>query len=140
MSGTSGLILTGIVSAVLGAPFLNFLLSLTRAKVDRNNVIVTGAGSTVTAMGQAVEALRAELEEVRDDLREARGELDQQASLHREQIAQIRAEHRQEVATINAGHRAQMVELRAQRDEQQQMIRRLEARLAGMPDPQGEPS
>jgi outer membrane murein-binding lipoprotein Lpp len=115
-------VLVAIIAVVLGAPFLNFLLSLTRAKVDRNNVIVTGAGSTVAAMGQAVEGLRKELEEVREDLHEARAELDQQAARHRQQIADMRREHRVEMA-----------DLRAQRDELAQMVKRLEARLGGAP-------
>ena len=118
MSPAGQNVLVAIIAVVLGAPFLNFVLSLTRAKVDRNNVIVTGAGSTVTAMGQAVEGLRKELEEVRDDLREARAELDEQAARHREQMVNLRRDHRIEMA-----------DLRAQRDQLAQMVKRLESRL-----------
>lgn len=121
MSPAGQNLLVAIIAVVLGAPFLNFLLSLTRAKVDRNNVIVTGAGSTVTAMGQAVEGLRKELEEVRDDLREARAELDEQA-----------ARHRQQIANLVRDHRVEMTDLRRQRDEMAVMVRRLEARLGGI--------
>lgn len=126
-------VLVYVVLAVLGTPVLSFLLSLTRAKVDKDNVVVTGAGSTVSAMNEAVKGLRGDLKEVRKDLNEARAELDQQDARHKQQLVQIRAEHRQEIATMNAAHRAQMVELRAQRDEAQQMIRRLEARLVAPP-------
>lgn len=118
MNGVGGNVLIAIISVVLGAPFLNFLLSLTRAKVDRNNVIVTGAGSTVTAMGQAVEALRRELEEVREDLSEARAELVTQSVNHQAQMARMRVEHK-----------AEMLDLREQRDSMRKMIRNLEARL-----------
>ena len=122
MSPAGQNVLVAIIAVVLGAPFLNFVLSLTRAKVDRNNVIVTGAGSTVTAMGQAVEGLRKELEEVREDLKEARVELDEQA-----------ARHRQQMANLQRDHRVEMADLRQQRDQLRDMVKRLEARLGGAP-------
>ena len=124
-------VLVYVVLAVLGTPVLSFLLSLTRAKVDKNNVIVTGASAAVNAISESMEDLRTDLQNVRADNRELREELDSQDTRHKAQIAQIRAEHRQEVASMNAAHRAQMAELRAQRDDLAAMVRRGQARRAG---------
>lgn len=129
MNGPGGNALVAIIAVVLGAPFLNFILNLTRAKVDRNNVIVTGAGSTVTAMGQAVEGLRKELEEVREDLTEARAEMEAKNRAHREELAEQDIRHRTQIMAIQRDHRVEMADLRAQRDTLQQMVRRLEERL-----------
>ena len=125
MNGVGGNVLIAIISVVLGAPFLNFILNLTRAKVDRNNVIVTGAGSTVTAMNEAVNGLRKELNAVREDLTDAQNQLDQQAEKHVAEIRRIRAEHRVE-----------MVELRAQRDDLARLVKRLEKELIVGPEEQ----
>lgn len=129
MNGPGGNALVAIIAVVLGAPFLNFILNLTRAKVDRNNVIVTGAGSTVTAMGQAVEGLRKELEEVREDLSEARAEMEAKNKAHRDELAELDIRHRTQIMAIQRDHRVEMADLRAQRDTLQQMVRRLEERL-----------
>ena len=124
-------VLVYVVLAVLGTPVLSFLLSLTRAKVDKNNVIVTGASAAVNAISESMEDLRTDLQNVRQDNRELREELETQDARHKAQIAQIRAEHRQEVASINVAHRAEMAELRAQRDDLAGIVRRAEARRAG---------
>ena len=106
-------VIIAVVAALLGAPFLNFLLSLTRNRADRDNVIATGAGTTVKAMQDAVTGLRNELNEVREDLASARRELDQQQQHHRTEIENIRAEHREEIKAIRAEHQRQMAELEA---------------------------
>lgn len=104
-------VIVAVVAAVLGAPFLNFLLNMTRARADKDSAIATGTGMTVKAMQEAIDGLRQELKDVRSDLREAREEIEAQEDKHRERIREIRAEHRREIAEIRAEHRREMSEL-----------------------------
>lgn len=122
---TSNNVLIAVVVGVLSAPFLNFLISLFRAKVDKNNIIVTGAGATVTSALEFAEDLREELATVKGELREEREARAKQEQRHFEEMAKVRAEHRAEIGQIRAEHRTEMVELRAQRDDMKRALRRV---------------
>lgn len=120
-------VVVAVIAAVLGAPFLNFLLSLARSRVDKDNVIAQGAGVTVAAMQEALMGLRGELNEVWEDLQETRQEQEEANSRHQGRLRELEERHRREMTALRSEHAQQIRDIK---QEYQRQIAELEARLA----------
>lgn len=110
-----------VVAALLSSPFLKFVLDWSRRRVDKDNIIVTGAGDAVEALNESLTGVRADLAEVRrdrdGDRTEFRKELDAQQSKHEREMAALKQSHLREMESLRLEHR--------------QEIRALEGRLNG---------
>lgn len=112
-------VVIALAGAILGAPFLNFVVTLIKRKPETANLIADGSSTTIQSMTTGLSGLRGELEEVRADRAEDR-------RIHREEIEAIRAEHRREVNALREEHRREVASIR---EEHRRAMADLEARL-----------
>ncbi len=108
-----------LIGILLGAPFLNFIITAYRARADRSAIVATGASTAVNAMQTSIENLRIDLIDARRELDAARDEIDNMRIQHVREMADLKTEHRLEVQTA----RSEARELRQLVAELEQQIR-----------------
>lgn len=120
-------VVVALIGALLGAPFLAFIISLFKARAEKNSIISTGANTTVQAMQTALISLRNELEEVREDLTNCQKASDAAAKQHARDIAVHREMHTADLARRDQ----EIIQLRGELKEMRELYEiTLQARMA----------